>query len=65
MLKIEKKYKEKNQDVANNLIKIEQKLIKGNSSLKAIALLKLFYIYKLYKYTVQIKLLIIYITKNI
>lgn len=37
MLKIEKKYKEKAQDVANNLINIEQKLIKGNSSLQAIS----------------------------
>ena len=37
MLKIDKKYKQKAQDVANNLINIEQKLIKGNSSLQAIA----------------------------
>lgn len=37
LLKLDKKYKEKAKDVANNLINIEQILIKGNSSLQAVA----------------------------
>ena len=37
LLKLDKKSKEKVQDVANNIINIEQILIKGNSSLQAVA----------------------------
>lgn len=37
ILKISKEYKKKSLDVANNLIRIEQNIVKGNSSLQALA----------------------------
>ena len=39
--KLEKKYKKKALEIANNLIKIEQSIVKGNSSLQAVAIIYL------------------------